>query len=66
MPAPRRSDAASEGGVDDRAQCRPCRGTGQVVSGLGGAPSVVPCPWCGGSGRFAPGRDAQAAAPGAD
>ena len=24
---------------------------------------IVACPWCGGSGRFAPGRDAQEAGP---
>lgn len=39
--------------------CSPCRGTGRVVSGLGGAPHELPCPWCGGSGVFAPGHDAQ-------
>jgi len=40
--------------------CPPCRGTGQVISNLGGSPSTVTCPWCEGSGVFAPGRDAQA------
>jgi DnaJ-class molecular chaperone len=44
---------------DARAQCTPCRGTGRVISGLGGAPHQVTCPWCGGTGRFHPGRDAQ-------
>jgi DnaJ-class molecular chaperone len=44
------------------AVCRPCRGTGTVVSGLGGEPREVPCPWCGGTGVREPGRDAQAAA----
>ena len=43
---------------DDR--CRPCRGTGQIVSNLGGSPSTVPCPWCDGTGRFIPEHDAQA------
>jgi hypothetical protein len=38
-----------------------CRGTGSVISNLGGAPSTVTCPWCGGSGVRVPGRDAQAA-----
>ena len=37
-----------------------CRGTGQVISSLGGSPSSVECPWCGGSGQRQPGRDAQA------
>ena len=41
--------------------CTACRGTGQVISGLGGTPQSVTCPWCGGSGRFQTGHDAQAA-----
>jgi DnaJ-class molecular chaperone len=28
----------------------PCRGTGRVISNLGGSQSKVPCPWCRGSG----------------
>jgi DnaJ-class molecular chaperone len=39
----------------------PCRGTGQVVSNLGGEPSKVTCPWCQGSGVRTAGIDAQAA-----
>jgi hypothetical protein len=39
----------------------PCRGTGQVISNLGGESQKVVCPWCGGSGARAPGVDAQAA-----
>jgi len=27
-----------------------CRGTGRVISNLGGSPSTVQCPWCEGSG----------------
>ncbi len=42
-----------------RSACSPCRGTGKVISALGGEPREVTCPWCGGSGRFTPGRDAQ-------
>jgi hypothetical protein len=38
----------------------PCRGSGQVISNLGGTPSKIPCPWCGGSGVRVPGIDAQA------
>jgi hypothetical protein len=30
-----------------------------VISGLGGDPHPVTCPWCGGSGAFQAGRDAQ-------
>ncbi len=44
---------------EDRSVCTPCRGTGRLVSGLGGTSHEVTCPWCGGSGRFAPGRNAQ-------
>jgi len=41
--------------------CSPCRGTGRVISNLGGSPNEVPCPWCEGTGTFIPGHDAQAA-----
>jgi hypothetical protein len=37
-----------------------CRGSGQVISNLGGAPSKLTCPWCGGGGVRVPGIDAQA------
>ena len=45
--------------AEDRSVCTPCRGTGRLVSNLGGEQHEVPCPWCGGSGRFERGRDAQ-------
>jgi hypothetical protein len=32
--------------------CPPCRGTGQVISKLGGDPHPVECPWCHGTGRL--------------
>jgi len=38
----------------------PCRGTGQVISNLGGTANKVPCPWCGGGGVRLAGVDAQA------
>jgi DnaJ-class molecular chaperone len=41
-------------------ECMACRGSGQVISNLGGAPSDVACPWCEGSGTRQPGIDAQA------
>ncbi len=41
--------------------CPPCRGTGRVISNLGGSPNEVTCPWCEGTGTFIPGHDAQAA-----
>jgi DnaJ-class molecular chaperone len=50
----------------DETTCRPCRGTGSVISGLGGEQRTLPCPWCGGTGRRDPARDAQAAAPARD
>ena len=41
----------------------PCRGTGSVISGLGGTPSTVTCPWCAGTGVRVPDTDAQAGWP---
>ncbi len=41
--------------------CAPCRGTGRLISGLGGEPHEVTCPWCDGTGIQEPGHDAQAA-----
>ena len=41
--------------------CAPCRGTGQVISNLGGTPQQVTCPWCEGGGARLPEHDAQAA-----
>jgi DnaJ-class molecular chaperone len=40
--------------------CPACRATGKVISNLGGTPSAVDCPWCGGTGTWTPGHDAQA------
>ena len=39
--------------------CMACRGTGQVISGLGGTPHQVTCPWCQGTGHRIAGVDAQ-------
>ena len=59
--------ASEEGNSDDRQgetheprECMACRGTGHVISNLGGAPSEVACPWCRGTGTRIPGIDAQA------
>ena len=41
--------------------CTPCRGTGRLISGLGGTPHQVTCPWCRGTGVRIPGIDAQEA-----
>jgi len=38
----------------------PCRGSGKVISNLGGTPSTVSCPWCGGGGVRLANVDAQA------
>ncbi len=39
----------------------PCRGTGKVISNLGGEARDIPCPWCQGDGVRHSGIDAQAA-----
>ncbi len=36
-----------------------CRGSGRVISNLGGTPSTLECPWCRGTGVRVPGIDAQ-------
>jgi DnaJ-class molecular chaperone len=41
-------------------ECMPCRGTGRVISNLGGTASKVTCPWCEGDGTRRHGIDAQA------
>ena len=41
-------------------ECMACRGTGRVISNLGGTPSTVECPWCSGSGLRPAEVDAQA------
>ncbi|MCW2994373.1 MAG: hypothetical protein JWQ18_1868 [Conexibacter sp.] len=41
--------------------CTVCRGTGTLISNLGGSPSNVACAWCEGTGTFLPDHDAQAA-----
>ena len=41
-------------------ECMPCRGSGRVISNLGGSPSEVTCPWCRGGGVRLAGLDTQA------
>lgn len=41
--------------------CTVCRGTGTLISNLGGSPSNVTCAWCEGTGVYLPEHDAQAA-----
>ncbi|MEA2232751.1 MAG: hypothetical protein QOD83_2567 [Solirubrobacteraceae bacterium] len=55
-PMPADDDSQTGGPV----ACAPCRGTGSVISNLGGEPSHVRCPWCEGGGTQIPGHDAQA------
>jgi hypothetical protein len=37
----------------------PCRGSGRVISNLGGTSTTVTCPWCAGGGVRVPDVDAQ-------
>lgn len=53
-------DSEKQAESADEAACLPCRGTGQVVSYLGGEPNAVACPWCAGTGIRQAGIDAQA------
>lgn len=51
--------ARADAGEDGPGTCLACRGTGKLISGLGGTPHEVTCPWCGGSGNRIPGINAQ-------
>lgn len=42
------------------APCSACRGSGVVISNLGGEPQELACPWCDGGGVTLPEHDAQA------
>lgn len=50
----------SEEETSPPAECLACRGTGTLISSLGGEPHQVRCPWCEGTGKRIPGVDAQA------
>jgi DnaJ-class molecular chaperone len=53
-------DNDNDPGTDTRSgTCMACRGTGRLISGLGGTPHEVTCPWCRGTGNRIPGIDAQ-------
>jgi DnaJ-class molecular chaperone len=41
-------------------ECMACRGSGKVISNLGGSPKTVACPWCEGGGVRIAGINAQA------
>ena len=53
-------DDASESPPPSDEPCMACRGSGQVISTLGGERKSVACPWCEGSGKRIAGHDAQA------
>ena len=48
---------------ESRSGCTPCRGTGKLVSGLGGSRMRSRARGAGGAGEFQPGRDAQQEGP---
>ena len=48
------------GETSEREPCGACRGTGFVISHLGGEPHELDCPWCEGGGVRLRGHDAQA------
>lgn len=52
------SEEASEQTVP--APCTACRGSGFVISNLGGEPHQLACPWCDGQGVAVAEHDAQA------
>jgi len=53
------SDGPSDAAPEPR-ECMACRGSGNVISNLGGSASTVTCPWCEGDGVRLPDVDAQA------
>ena len=52
-------EALGDAGHEPR-ECMACRGSGRVLSNLGGTAKSVECPWCEGSGTRIPAHDAQA------
>jgi DnaJ-class molecular chaperone len=50
---------ADPGRETEAGPCLACRGTGRLISGLGGTPHEVVCPWCRGTGIRIPGINAQ-------
>jgi hypothetical protein len=56
----KRDSRAGASHTPQSAACDACRGTGVVISNLGGEPHEVQCPWCDGDGVRLRGHDAQA------
>lgn len=50
----------TEDATTEASPCTVCRGTGVVLSNLGGTLKEQPCPWCEASGQFSSDHDAQA------
>jgi hypothetical protein len=46
-------------GMHEPRECMPCRGSGRVISNLGGTQRTLECPWCRGRGERLAGIDAQ-------
>ena len=61
-PQPLLSRSVSEQAAEPAApqSCSACRGTGSVISSLGGEPHTLTCPWCDGGGVALLAHDAQA------
>lgn len=55
-------NGADEGGAQQTPsrECMACRGSGKVISHLGGEPETITCPWCDGTGTRGAISDAQA------
>jgi hypothetical protein len=60
MPSERSDNTGEPGQTEQPRECMACRGTGSVISKLGGETSLVTCPWCEGGRVRIPGIDAQA------
>jgi DnaJ-class molecular chaperone len=55
------SDSEGQAGTaHEPRECMACRGTGRVISNLGGTPGELTCPWCAGAGMRVADIDAQA------
>jgi hypothetical protein len=55
------SDAGEAAKRAEARECMPCRGSGKVISNLGGERSERSCPWCHGTGVRESDVDAQSA-----
>jgi hypothetical protein len=58
--APEETDDKDGEATGGRQPCSPCRGSGKVISNLGGKREEITCPWCDGGGTRLPEHNAQA------